>query len=164
MNSLRVAAIVIAMAILVACAVTGDNLLTKTTSADSSSIVGQWQRSGLSPVWHGYRLDSVDGEKVSYGLTLNPYIVPIEIDPGSREIVVYTIFNTGTTQLSANIPMTVDIKPSTKYVINALVSGKYIEAWIEHATTGEKASATSRGDCKKSVAVGFGFIVGPCTD
>jgi hypothetical protein len=84
MNAFRVAAIAVATAMVAACAGTSDNLMTKTTTTDSSSIVGQWQRSGLSSAWHGYRLDSVDGEKVSYGLTFNPYIVPIKIDPGSR--------------------------------------------------------------------------------
>lgn len=128
-----------------------------------TSISGKWHKDGLL-IWEGHRLDTVDGKSVSFGFAPNPYKVTVKVEPGRRKLVVLALFNNDRTQLSATVPMDVTILPTTKYVINAVVKGTYIDAWLEVAGTGEKASEVFKGLCEKSVAEGMFFRKGPCTD
>lgn len=149
---------------LAACAASGPEHPAATETSDSASITGHWIRDGMSTTWEGHRLESIDGTKVSYGLAFNPYVVTVKVEPGTRKLIALTLFNVGTAQYSATVPMEVTIKPRTAYVINAALSGQYIDAWLEDSGSGERASENFRGECKKSVAGGIGFKQGPCVE
>ena len=155
---LWVASLVVALA---GCATTDRVTSRQSEATTSTSIAGHWRKDRMQ-MWEGHRLDSVDGKTISFGLALNPYAVVVNVEPGQRKLVVLTLFNINNTQLSATIPMTVDLKPATNYAINAVASGVYIEAWLEVAGSGEKASETFKGVCHKSTAEGMFFKKGPC--
>lgn len=162
MKILRLLTLALSAALTTACSLTPTVPSADNQSADTSSITGRWVREGLASTWEGHRLDSIDGKKISFGFTIRPYLVPVKVEPGPRKLVVVALFNVDQTQYSATIPMDAFIKPSTAYTINAAISGNKIESWLEIADTGEVASERFRGECRKSVAGGVGFLVGPC--
>lgn len=162
MKTFRLLTLALSATLTTACSVTPTVPSADAHSVEASSITGKWVREGPASTWEGHRLDSVDGKKISFGFALKPYVVPVKVEPGPRKLVVLALFNVEQTQYSATIPMDVVIKPSTAYTINAAISGSRIESWLEIMDTGEVASDRFRGACRRSVASGVGFWVGPC--
>jgi hypothetical protein len=162
MRILQFFAVAMIISLLASCASVDNGVVLHSQSVNAAIVTGRWNKDKLL-IWEGHRLDVVDGTPVSFGWVSNPYSVGVRIDPGHRKLVILALFNNSSTQYSATIPMEVDLKPSVNYMINANISGNFIESWLEVATTGERVTDKFRGQCLKSVALGNGlFQKGPC--
>jgi hypothetical protein len=88
-----------------------------------------------------YELYSVDEKLVQEPLAGIP---TRRLQPGIRKLVIYANFDRGKGAHAALVPLTVDLKPSTEYVIAGDVVGTEVEVWLVEKATGEQASETSK--------------------
>lgn len=131
------------------------------SSSNTASIVGRFHRDTFL-TWQRHSIDSIDGRKVEFGFFSDSGTSPVAVEPGHRKLVVNVLFNHDSKQFSATVPLEVELKPSTKYTINAVVLGTQIEAWLDSVTTGERVSEKFRATCKLSVYYGYAIRTGPC--
>jgi hypothetical protein len=141
MNIFKVSFSALILVMLAACASTGGSSFSPSESTNSASIQAYWNRESLA-VWEGYELLSIDNKFVSYGMFLDPTTATTKIEPGQRKIVVSVKFNKGygTGPFEAFVPMDVELKPAMQYQLKGMAAGTTVEAWLELASTGEKAS------------------------
>jgi hypothetical protein len=146
---------------LAGCATTDSASPTQRPEPNGTSITGRFHRDTVM-TWQRYGLESVDGKKVEFGFLSDAYTTPVDVEAGRRKLVVTALFNKDSKQYSATVAMDVDLKPSVKYTINAAVSGKYIDAWLDIAATGERATEKFTAVCKFSEHFGYVIRTGPC--
>ena len=141
MNAFKVSLSALISVMLTACASTSGSSFSPSESASSASVKAYWNRESLS-VWEGYELLSVDNKFISYGMFLDPTTATTKIEPGQRKIVISVRFNKGygTGPFEALVPMDVELKPTVQYQLKGMTTGTTVEAWLELASTGEKAS------------------------